>query len=226
MRNLKIRLLGILGLLGFLGWSGATQAQHIHAFVTSGVTLSQIEGDELKGFRQGGFTGGVGALTAISSNNRWGVSLEALFTQRGVYNNSHDPQNLYNIKMHLNYVDIPLLFHYQDPYGGMLFGLGLNYGRLVQQPHGLIKYNPNYFIPDTTDMSFSKHDLAVVADMRFTVWRGLQLNLRWQYSLLAVKEDWNFFTYSGVNADGSPRYNKHSSDCYNHSLAVRLIWQF
>lgn len=202
------------------------QAQRIHAYVTTGVTLAQIEGDELKGFRQIGNVSGVGALTAISSNYRWGLSLEALFSQRGVYNNSHDPQNLYNIKMHLNYVDIPLMLHYQDPYGGMLFGLGLCYGRLVQQPHGIIKYNPNYFYPDTTDMRFSKHDLSVVADMRFTVWRGLQLNLRWQYSLLAVKEDWTFYSYSGVDAYGNARYNKNANDCYNHSLALRLIWQF
>lgn len=202
------------------------QAQNIHAYVTSGLSMSQIEGDELKGFKHAGFTGGVGALTALDSRNRWGLSVEALFSQRGVYNNSHDPQNYYNIGLTLNYVDIPVLLHYQDPYGGMLLGAGLCYGRLVQQPHGTIRYNPNYFIPDTADMTFLKHDLMAVADMRFTVWRGLQINLRWQYSLLAIKKDWSFFQYSGVDAENNPRYNKHANDCYNHSIVLRLIWQF
>lgn len=218
MRKLAILLLLLLPL-------GAS-AQRIHAFVTSGATLSQIEGDELKGFRQTGYVGGVGALTALTGNYRWGASVEVLFSQRGVYNNSHDPQNYYNIGMHLNYVDIPLLLHFQDPYGGMLFGAGLCYGRLVQQPHGVIKYNAAYFIPDTSDMTFLRHDLCAVADMRFTVWRGLQLNIRWQYSLIAVKRDWAFFTYAGVDAEGNARYNKHTNNCYNHSLSFRLIWQF
>lgn len=206
--------------------SSPVQAQRIHAFLTSGVALSQIEGDELKGFRHVGFTGGVGALTSLTDNYRWGLSVEALYSQRGVYNNSYDPQNLYNIDLTLNYVDIPVLIHFQDPYGGMLFGMGLNYGRLVQQPHGVIKYNPSFFIPDTTDLTFLPHDLAVVADMRFTIWRGLQFNIRWQYSLMAIKRDWAFFTYSGTEADGTPRYKTHTRDCYNQSLMFRLIWQF
>ena len=202
-------------------------AQRIHAFVTSGFTLSQIEGDELKGLKHIGYTGGIGALTPLGDQYRWGLSIEALFSQRGVYNNSHDPQNLYNIKLHLNYVDIPILFHYQDPYGGMLFGAGLSYGRLVSSPESeRWKINSDYFIPDTTDMSFISRDLAAIADMRFTIWRGLQLNIRWQYSILPVKREWAFYLYSGVNADGSPRYNKKTNDCYNHSITLRLIWQF
>ena len=42
-------------------------AQRIHAFVSSGMTVNQIEGDELKGFKHFGYTGGVGALAAVSS---------------------------------------------------------------------------------------------------------------------------------------------------------------
>ena len=219
MKRLTVILLLLLPL--------SLNAQRIHAFLTSGMTLSQIEGDELKGFKHNGFTGGVGALTAISSNYRWGMSVEALFSQRGVYNLSGDPQNLYNIKLTLSYVDIPVLLHFQDPLGGMLFGVGLSYGRLVGQP-GTDKWNINsdYFIPDTSDMTFLPHDLMAVADMRFTIWRGLQLNLRWQYSLLAVKRDWTFYFYSGVNADGSARYTAKTNDCYNHCISMRLIWQF
>lgn len=219
MKRLTILLLLLLPL--------TASAQRIHAFVTSGVTLSQIEGDELKGFRRMGFNGGVGALTALTENYRWGMSVEVLFSQRGVYNNSHDLQNLYNINLMLNYVDIPVLLHFQDPYGGMLFGAGLSYGRLVSRPEAnQWNINSAYFIPDTTDMSFILRDLMAVADMRFTIWRGLQFNVRWQYSVLPVKRDWSFYFYNGTNADGSPRYIKKTNNCYNHSLTFRLIWQF
>lgn len=194
----------------------ASKAQRIHAYVTSGVTLSQIEGDELKGFRQAGYTGGVGALAAIG-RNRWGLSTEVLFSQRGAYNRTGDP---YSVNIQLNYIEIPFMLHFQDPYGGMLIGLGASYGRLVQQPHFKGKYNPNYFVPDTADYHFLSNDLAVVADARFTIWRGLQLNLRWQYSLIPVKRQWQFSEYI------KGRWNSWTNDCFNHSLSFRLIYQF
>lgn len=197
----------------------APQAQRIHAFVSSGLTVSQIEGDELKGFKHFGYTGGVGALASVSKNNQWGVSVEALYTQRGSYNNSGDP---YSIKLTLHYIDIPVLVHWQDPYGGMLFGLGVNYGRLVQQPHSVMKYNPNYFFPDTSDFTFLGNDLSVVADARFTIWSGLQLGLRWQYSVLPIKRDWRFYEYKS----NGTKIDEYVNNAYNHSITVRLIWQF
>lgn len=192
-------------------------AQRIHAFVTSGVSLSQIEGDELKGFRQVGYNGGVGALASISDNNRWGLSIEALFSQRGTFQKYYNP---YSANIKLNYIDIPLLFHYQDPYGGMLIGVGMCYGRLVDQPHFSGSIDTNYFIPDTTNYSFLPDDFSVVADARFTVWRGLQFNIRWQYSILPVKREWLFSEYI------QGRWQSWSNDCYNHSILFRLIYQF
>lgn len=209
-----MRRMLIIALLAFpLG----IQAQRIHAYVASGVTMSQIEGDELKGFKKVGFNGGVGALTAISHNGRWGLSLEAMYAQRGAYNGTGDP---YSIKLTLDYIEIPLLVHFQDPYGGMLFGVGVDYGRLVQQPHNIMQYNPKYFMPDTVDFSFLGDDMSVVADARFTIWRGLQLDIRWQHSLLAVKRQWNFSEYR------QGRWYKWDNNCYNHSLTFRLIYQF
>lgn len=202
-------------------------AQRIHAFVSSGVSVSQIEGDELKGYRHYGYTGGVGALAAISSNNRWGISVEALFSQRGTYDNSGDP---YSMRLTTNYVDIPLLLHYQDPYGGMLLGAGLIYGRLVQQPHGEILFNPNNMIPDTADMTFLKNDLCAALDARFSVWKGLQLNIRWQYSIMPIKRDWEFRQYRGMESGPSgelrARWTTESNNCYNNVISIRLIYQF
>ena len=195
------------------------QAQRIHAYVTSGVALSQIEGDELKGFRKAGYVGGVGALAAISDNFRWGVSVEMLFSQRGSYSTTINP---YIADISLNYIDIPLLLHYQDIYGGMLLGLGVTYGRLVEQPHfrGKLQHPNPSFLPDTADFAFLNDDVAVTADFRFTVWRGLQFNMRWQYSLLPVKRDWHF---SEIRQG---HWQTWSNNCYNHSLIFRLIWQF
>lgn len=213
MKTLTHTLLPIL----MLALVPMAQAQRIHAFVTSGLTLSQIEGDELKGFRQTGNTSGVGALAALNNSRTLGLSIEALFSQRGAYNSYGEP---YVGRITLNYVDIPLLLHFQDRRGGMLVGAGLVYGRLVQQPHGTLKYNPNIFIPDTTDMEFAKHDLSAALDFRFTVWRGLQFNFRFQHSLLPVKRDWHFIDKLGQQERHIYR------NAYNQSIALRLIWQF
>ena len=74
-----MRRLSIILLFSLL--ATAANAQRIHAFLSSGMTVNQIEGDELKGFKHFGYTGGVGALAAISSNNQWGISSRILFLQ-------------------------------------------------------------------------------------------------------------------------------------------------
>lgn len=208
------RTLIVIALISFFG---SLHAQRINAYVTAGVTLSQIEGDELKGFKQGCMNGGVGALAVLDSRNIWYLSVEALFAQRGSFNNTGDP---YNTSLRLSYVDIPLLLHYRDPYGGIMAGLGLSYGRLVEQPHSNIAYTPNYFIPDTSDMNFLSNDLSVVADVRFFVWKSLMANLRWQYSLIPIKRDWKFTEYVGNQV------KTHTNNCYSHSLTLRLLWLF
>jgi hypothetical protein len=217
----------------------SASAQRIRGFVSSGATLSQIEGDELKGFHKWGYTGGVGAMVNLDKSETWRLSIEALFTQRGSYNGTGDP---YSISLRLDYVDIPLMLHWHDPWGGMLVGLGLNYSRLVQQPHNVMKFNPNYFFPDTNDMTFLNNDLMLAADIRFPVWKNLWLNIRWQYSIIAIKKDWEFTEFKGntplldtdgkpvLNPDGStvmvPRKINWTKDCYNNTLVFRLIWQF
>lgn len=224
MKHIPIAILFVLMTLT------ASAQQRIHAFFTSGVTFSQIEGDELKGFKQIGYTGGVGALVSLSENNRWGMSLEALFSQRGARSTSDTRYYLYYFNVRSNYIEIPLLLHWQDRHGGMLFGAGVSYGRLVRQPHGEIGFSPTFFVPDTTDKTFLPNDFMVVADARFTIWRGLQLNIRWQYSLIAVKRDWTFRYFDGYESDSEgnqvERWATKTNDCYNNSIALRLIWQF
>ncbi len=208
----------------------AVGAQRIHAFVSSGITASQIEGDELRNFKKYGYSGGVGALVSLGERSHWGLSVEALYSQRGSRSTGDTRNYYYKMNLTVNYVDIPLMIHYQDPNGGMLFGAGLSYGRLVAQPHGTMGIDSLFFMPDTSDMTFLKNDLAVVADARFSIWRGLQLGIRWQYSLLPVKRDWHFYRYNGIGYDENGeqyyRYITTSNNCYNHSITVRLVYQF
>lgn len=210
----KYLLVFTIYLLPFLPFPAL--AQYINAYVTAGAITSQIEGDELKGFSHWGFHGGVGALVRFDDEGRWALSVESDYSARGVYNNLHNSQNLYNIDMTLHYVDIPLTFFYKDPVGGLRFGIGPVYSRLVQQPHGEINFRPSHFLPDTTDMSFLKNDLALAAEIRFPVWSNLYFSARYQYSLFPVKKGWSF-------TEGDRTWQ---NDCYNQSIIFRLLWQF
>lgn len=232
-KTIRLLPLAVLLLAG-----GTAEAQRIHGFVSSGITLSQIEGDELKGFRKWGYSGGVGAITSLDRHEDWRLSIEALFSQRGSFNRSGDP---FAFDITLNYVDIPLMLHYRDPWGGMLLGLGLTYSRLVNQPEGRLLYPPSFF-PDTNDMQFLQNDLGVVADIRFPIWSNLMLNIRWQYSLVAIKRDWHFYQRDGdmilvdengipiFDEDGKPqhvpKFNSWANDCFSNTLIFRLIWEF
>ena len=230
MNSLKVNLLykTTLVLTAMLVMvSSDLQAQHrrdrqiIRAYPAIGATASQIEGDELKGFRKWGFTAGVGAIVSLSSNELWHLSLEADFSQRGAFNNTNNPYSLIDFTM--NYVDIPLSIHFTDPYGGMTFGAGLVYSRLVQQPHGLIFYAPDDLVPDSSDFSFLRNDLAVAIDIRFPIWKGFTMNIRYQYSLIPVKKNLRFTQY---HSSDPTDYDTWTNDCYNSSIMIRLMYVF
>ena len=192
------------------------QAQRIFGYGFAGAITSQVEGDELKGFDHWGLTGGVGALAKLDDNDTWSLAVETGYSCRGIYNNKHNNENFYNIRLNLHYVDIPLTVFFHDPYGGMRIGVGLVYSRLVRQPHDTIVFNPNFFIPDTTDMSFLKNDLAPAVEFQFTLWKGLQFSARYQYSIIPIKRDWTY-QFAGET---------HSNNFYGSSIAFRLLWQF
>ena len=192
------------------------QAQRIFGYGFAGAITSQVECDELKGFDHWGLTGGVGALAKLDDNDTWSLAVETGYSCRGIYNNKHNNENFYNIRLNLHYVDIPLTVFFHDPYGGMRIGVGLVYSRLVRQPHDTIVFNPNFFIPDTTDMSFLKNDLAPAVEFRFTLWKGLQFSARYQYSIIPIKRDWTY-QFAGET---------HSNNFYGSSIAFRLLWQF
>lgn len=199
---------------------GRNRGTIIQAYPTAGLAISQIEGDCLKGFKKKGFSGGVGAMIPLDKYQQWQLNVETSFSQRGVYEGSFDPNIQYRIfGFSLNYVDIPVMLYYRDPYGGIQLGLGLSYSRLVQQPHGTILYSE--VIPDTTDMSFLRNDFAIIGSVRFPLWKHLKLDIRCQYSLLPIKKDWTFTDY---HFGTPPRI--YVNNCYNFSFSTRLLWMF
>ena len=215
-----LALLTLLALSASAQHRGRRNGSFIHAYPVAGLTLSQIEGDELKGFKCPGFTAGVGAIFPLDRNEMWHFSVEATYSQRGARNVVNpDPYKLNGLT--LNYVDIPIAIHFTDPYGGITVGAGVGYSRLVQQPHGEIQFKDTYFIPDTSDMTFLRNDIPFIFDVRFPLHENLQFCFRWQYSLIPIKKEWTFTgIFNGTNVE------TWSNDCYNSSLSFRLLYEF
>ncbi len=112
-----------------------------------GGSLTQVDGDELYGYRKVGANAGLGVLLPFSfrkgdDEKNWGLSMEILFNQKGSREKNYtginfcdtcppeipcDPDMKYHLKM--NYVSIPLVLNYTDKNGWSL-GLGVAYNRL------------------------------------------------------------------------------------------------
>ena len=214
----KTILIAALFLLSLNAQAQRHDTPVVMAYPAIGMTFSQIEGDALKGFAKYGFTAGVGAKINLGRSEMFKLSLETDFYQRGSFSNTGNP---YSINLPLNYVDIPLMFHFTDPYGGMTFGAGLSYGRLVQQPHGDMHYS-NSFIPDTSNFHFLSNDLSIILGFQFTIWRGLKFDIRYQRSLIPVKKDMAFDTLNILTHERV----RVEQDLYNSSVSARLIYVF
>ncbi|MBX2814360.1 MAG: PorT family protein [Saprospiraceae bacterium] len=125
------------------------KGQTFSAAVIAGANAAQVNGDLLAGYNKLGIHGGLRVSVEVA--NKIDGALELLFSQRGSRSSigSGDPR-----KMHLNYVEVPLLIGYRDwpneDYHRMLFEGGLSYGRLISNTVSLAgiedsvdEFNPN-----------------------------------------------------------------------------------
>ncbi|MDR0789346.1 MAG: PorT family protein [Bacteroidales bacterium] len=206
------------------------QAQLFQATVNAGLNLSQVEGDEVSGFYKAGFTGGVGVMMPLQPSNlkgSWRASLEMLYSLRGAYEKEPTGTKApFGYSLGLQYIDIPVMIHYKDPRLDLMFGLGVQYGRLF-------KINEEWRLPETPKLgfyrpidveklpSFNRNEFSVVADVRFGIWQKLKCSVRWQYGLTSIRSDVPFSNGANPGTDG---YYIVSRDYHNHWLTLRLVY--
>lgn len=95
--------------LGFI-----SQAQKFDGSIVLGGTASQIDGDNLAGFNKIGLTGGMRIEYALENNLYAG--LEMLYTARGSRSGLTKGVATSITSVHLNYIEIPLIFGIKDWY--------------------------------------------------------------------------------------------------------------
>jgi len=234
MRNSIIRFL--LGVFFCFVAIQNIDAQRFIGSVVAGANFAQIEGDNVHGFYKVGFNGGLGLTLPLNKKQTWQLSLELLYSMKGSVKHCDpgyfdtlyygpamftdvdrsvpfDPKTKCNIS--LDYVQIPLLVHYEEMYSGCTFGLGFAWSRLVRA-----KEVYNGFTRTTTARSktFKTSDWSFIADVNIRLYKNLTLNFRYEHSLVPTRVQ----RFDYVRTDGSilSETNKY----YNHMLSTRLIY--
>jgi len=201
----------ILYLSFFIFSITAVRAQIILGALSAGINLTQVDGDEVYGFHKVGFNGGPSAIIPFAK--RWSVSIETLFSQKGSYQKpQYDDSLSYEYKLNLNYVEVPLLVHFEDK-RIVCVGAGVSWSRLV----GVKEWEHGRRVETTTlDGPYNRNDFSVVADVRIPIYHRLKIQARYSYTFATIRK--RSFT------DGSG--NTWTRKQYNNVITFRLVYIF
>jgi len=204
----------LLILLIFLHIGSISHAQHIRGALIAGGNITQVDGDEVFGYHKRGLQ--LGAAAIIQFNKNWSVSLENIFNQKGARQGVQFIDSLDgSYRLNFNYVEVPLLLHYTDK-DRITVGAGLSWGRLVK----VEEFKNSFRVHSTTllDGPYKRDDWDVLVDLRFRLYNGLKLNLRYAYSVVPIaKRDVRDSKTGKINYDQTQ---------YNNMISLRLIYIF
>jgi hypothetical protein len=162
--------------------------------VVAGANFSQVDGDNYAGYRKTGLN--IGGIVYARFAKHVAGSLEILYAEKGSNsstvkrtNSGTADINSYNIK--LNYAEIPVMINYFDK-NKANFGLGLSYAQLISSAETAT--TTSAALNDTLHFErypFKKNDINFIIGGSLRFFKGFYINLRFQYSILPVREDWN-----------------------------------
>jgi hypothetical protein len=185
-----------------------------YAGIIGGANFAQVDGDAFAGYRKVGFN--AGGIGYVQLHKHVALSWELLYSQRGSKSNQVQPATNdtnvlitnYNIK--LSYAEIPVMINYFDKRKSH-FGVGVSYSRLVSGSESLATDPPTKI--DLTKYPFRHDNFEAVAGAELHLWKGLFLNVRFQYSITPIRT---------TSPPGFSRTNKQ----YNNLWTVRLMYLF
>jgi hypothetical protein len=193
--TLKITFILIFSILFF----NITQAQQrFKGGVVLGLTASQIDGDLSAGYNKLGLTSGFRVNARLKE--RMDASVEMLFSQRGAQSELiKDEFNPFNYSLTLNYIEVPVQWHYKDwlvegddasdNYYRVSFNAGLSYARFFGsrfkgEPNGISVVAADYL---------KKDDISFLLGANFFFNRHFGITFRYVRSigLMYDARDWN-----------------------------------
>jgi len=190
-------------------------AQRILGGLSVGMNLTQVDGDEYYGFHKVGLNVGPMVILPFGKNKRWSVSMELLYSQKGSHHTGNTDSTTYNFK--LDYLEIPVLVHFTDK-KVISGGVGFCYGQLINQKETFNNQplDTSYYVQPITGLSNS--DISVVADLQIRLWNRLWADLRYQYTMVRLREV--------QVTDPTNKNNTWTRYQFNNVISIRLTWVF
>lgn len=154
----------------------------------AGTNFSQVDGDNFAGYNKVGFN--VGGIVYTKVADHMALSMEVLYSQKGAKSTKFYTVNpgLYIVDygITLNYAEVPIMLNYFDKRKSH-FGAGIAYCRLGTA-NEYITMSPATIV-DLEKYPFKKSDYNFLLSGSLHCWKGLFLNMRFQYSLLSIRNN-------------------------------------
>lgn len=182
--------------------------------IVAGMNVSTVERDNFGGYHLPGLN--AGAIVYWHFIPALNISLELLYAQKGAkgVNTSYSPYagTFYEkYTMRLNYMEVPLILHYMvSP--KLQIGGGGSYSALMSSKETYETIYPAYINPDLSP--FEKYEIDLIASGSMLLYKGLMLNVRYQYSVTPVRK--SFYVPQGLGA----------GDQRNSLFSFRLAYLF
>jgi len=221
----------------------SASAQRFIGGIAAGFNLTQVDGDEVFGYHKFGINGGPYIKLMLDKKQRFSLTMELLYTQKGAEKRFPVPEGIlfakddtllidpqypdydkkFFYKLHTDYLEIPILVHFEDPRSKFGFGLGVSWSRLVT----IMEQAWDSSKPDsmsgsrrlTTSVSsgrYNKNDWSFIADVKIPIYKALKFNIRFQYSLAPFGKMRKFYS----ETDWEKRWPFHNV------LTFRIIYSF
>ena len=195
--NLKIISLTII-----LFISSNINAQNFKAGLKTGISTSQVSGDNLAGFNKAGII--IGGFVNRNINQLLSLQFEIIFIQKGSSNTNKN--NLIS-DIHLDYIEVPLLLKYRQS-EKIYIESGIHTSALING-----YYHDLYGELDSQNQ-FDNFELGYIIGIIYKINSKLSLNTRASNSIIPFAEHASGQTY---------RFNKGK---YNTGLSFILQYQF
>jgi len=180
-----------------------------------GGTFAQVDGDNYAGYHKLGLN--AGGIMYAQVADHVALSMEILYSQKG--SKSNGPK-LTNSKAHeirkygidLKYAEVPIQLNYFDKRKSH-FGGGLSIGQLITSKETATTETPGFPSQDTLDQyKFKRTDLNFILGGSLHMYKGLFLNVRFQYSLMSIRK--NYY----------PEFGRAQQ--FNNMWTLRLMYLF
>jgi hypothetical protein len=170
------------------------QPRVFYGGLIAGANFAQVDGDYFAGYHKIGLN--AGGIMYAQLAKHVALSLEILYVQKGsrsIYDQV-SPYNrsviIKNYSIAANYAEIPLMINYFDKRKSH-FGIGVSYGRLVNSKEVVASKVDTSKTIDNLDFNilypFKKDAFDFVAGAELHLWKGLFMNVRFQYSLVPIR---------------------------------------